>query len=844
MGLPIAAPWRSTRPGVARAPLAIASGRLGAVFSFHFMLLAALCVGSFALAVSHPWSHAYIGDAQYGDAAYWDFAGENWARGYVGAKAPDIRPGYSVFLGIVYILFGPRFQNAFVAQSLLYAVGVGMVFAIGRRIGGTLTGLLAGLMLALDPYIWEWNATSTTELLGSIANLGGVWFLIRSLTSRRPFVDVGLFGICLAVANVVRPVTLPFLAPALFVLFLRFRGGWLKRAQLVLVGIGATMLALLPSVAYQYAATGDPGLSSNSAANLYAASSPTYRTWTPAIYDAVAADLAARGVTVTAETVNAEFTRLTILNYVQHPDFQIGRIVDGFHDYGAFEGQTERPDQYTFFRPFVVLGTVALALLLVFARGGRSRAWVGLTAVPVVLVLFLTPAPALVVLELLGLAFGLRAAIRNNPRVTALAVVGLYWLTTGLMAILTTGIAGFFLNRLYTQVEPERVILIAVGALGVSLLPVPGRLRARVLALRWVAQYSPRLPRAARAIPALALVASLLVVLFGGTLLIAANVAPASASETYPVPTSADLDVLAAKLRLPSPPRYLDTQSYDALHTSLVSSKLPETPLAYAVPGQFTRFLWYLSDQSRTLFWFVFADRTRPPSLDRNLLTAEAPGYLREPDLGNKLGLLVLLPTNAYFDATGDVSQQNVLGARAFVPWDPDQHRFRLDAPMVFPLTTPLYDHVRFDLAHKNGSISEFGPVRVQAGDRLIRALEFQPKPDDTTRQASLTYPRVWIPTNAVFHAWISLHPRLFNHADLGLVHVEVRASADNREVTVADQVLDAMDPTQRVYLPLQADVSAFGGSVADLTIRVWGADPRAQQAPDVLIGEPQLIMP
>src|SRR6266581_9286589 len=141
MGLPIAAPWRFGRPGISRAPPAVVSGRLGLVFSFDFILLLVLCVGSFGLALSHPWSHAYIGDAQYGDAAYWDFAGENWARGYVGAKAPDIRPGYSVFLGIVYTLFGPRFQNAFVAQSILYAVGVGMVYGIGKRIGGTLTGL-------------------------------------------------------------------------------------------------------------------------------------------------------------------------------------------------------------------------------------------------------------------------------------------------------------------------------------------------------------------------------------------------------------------------------------------------------------------------------------------------------------------------------------------------------------------------------------------------------------------------------------------------------------------------------------------------------------------------------
>src|SRR5438105_9952992 len=139
MGLPVAAPQRiPTRLGLTRGTHAIVSGRLSAVHSFDFMLVLVLCVGSFVLALAHPWSHAYIGETQYGDAAYWDFAGENWARGYVAIKFPDIRAGYSVFLGIVYALVGSSFQHAFVGQALLFAASVGLVFAIGRMLRGRL----------------------------------------------------------------------------------------------------------------------------------------------------------------------------------------------------------------------------------------------------------------------------------------------------------------------------------------------------------------------------------------------------------------------------------------------------------------------------------------------------------------------------------------------------------------------------------------------------------------------------------------------------------------------------------------------------------------------------------
>lgn len=845
MDVPVATPWRVTmRWRFNTALAALVRERLGVATSFDFAVLFVLCVGSFVLALAHPWSHAYVGDAQYGDAAYWDFAGENWARGYVGAKAPDIRPGYSVFLGIVYSLFGARFQNAFIAQSLLYAIGVGMVFSIGKRIGGRLTGLLAALMLALDPYMWEWNATSTTELLGSIANLAAVFFLIRALSSRRALIDVALFGACLAIANIVRPVTLPFLAPALLVLLVKSRGALVTRVGLATIAVSATAVALVPSIAYQYAATGDPGLSSNSAANLYAASDPAYGTWTPAIYDAVAAGLSARGVVVTTESMNAEFTRLTIQNYLQHPGYQVARVVDAFRQYGAFEGETERPEQYTFFRPYVALAAVALAIVLVLTRLVRTRVWVLAPALLVAAVLVVLPAPALVVAAILGLIFGVRAVIARNPRVTSLAVVGLYWLTTGLMAILTTGIAGFFLNRLYTQVEPERVILIAAGVLGLALLPIRTRQRARALSLRELAEFVPRLPRIVQSVPALAGALSIVVALLGTGSLVAANVVPVKASEAYIPPTPTDLQTLAATLELPAPPQYVDASSYAQVYASLVSGKLPSAPTVYAIPGQFTRFLWYLADQDRTLYWYVFSDRARPASLDLARITAESVGQLTDTNYGNRDGLLIAVTDSAYFDATGDVTLQNVVTARAFVPWDDVAHRFRVDSPTVFPLAIPLYDHARFGAADRAGNVSEAGPLRVRSDGRLLRALSFVPSRVVAAgeRDAAITYRDIWIPTGAHLKGWIALHPRLFGNSSVGIERVQIGVATATGTVQLAEYELDPLDTEQRSYAPVDVDLTALAGDTVGLQLRVLSSTTSADGG-EVLVAEPRLVV-
>jgi hypothetical protein len=52
---------------------------------------------------------------------------------------------------------------------------------------------------------------------------------------------------------------------------------------------------------------------------------------------------------------------------------------------------------------------------------------------------------------------------RRGARQLGALLIALFWLSVGVLAILTTGIEGFFLNRLHTQVEPERALLLVAA---------------------------------------------------------------------------------------------------------------------------------------------------------------------------------------------------------------------------------------------------------------------------------------------------------------------------------------------------------------------------------------------
>lgn len=810
----------------------------------------AIQLGLFGLtlgfALTHPWSHALVGEAQFGDAAYWDLAGENWARGYIANKVPDIRPGYSLFLGIVYSLSGADFRHAFVAQALLFSLAALMVYQIGKRLGGRSAGLLAGIMLALNPYMAEWVALSTTETLGSVCNLAALYFLLRVVWRPCRMADTVLFGISLGFANAVRPLTLLFVIPVILITLALARTSWKRRVVLSVGMVAGLAVPLALGVMYQYWGTGEVGLSSNTAANFYGASSPKYKTWTNEMYVEVADRLKARGIEASAANMDAEFWRLTVFNYVQHPLFQLQRIGRGFAKYALFEGERERSDRYTFFRPHLVAGgllAVALALYL------RDKTRLLRRAVVTGLFAVLMPVAALTVARGMGVINGLQMVRRRpHPREVAWGLIAFYWMLVGLSQALVGGTEGFFLHRLYTQVEPVNTVLITLGALQLLMVGLPKSMAmVRVLNLSTLARRMGLLPAPLeKAGSILGATAGLLLTL-GAARMVVANITP-SQPEPFIAPDTVELRTLMERLGLPRPIHYVGTsEAFDNSLPLLTRTSLPEQIDTYAVPGQFSRFLWYVADQDRTEFWFFFANRPRPDSLDRNLLWTEATGRLDVARFRDRYGLLVLAPTNAYFISSGDWKQLNLIPARAFVPWDPQRNRFAMEGVVVFPLPTLLVDPTRIAAATVKGQAGPAGQVIVNSGGPNLRTLSLQPSlplSGGPYKESAITFSDMEILPGARFKSFISLHPRLFGLSNSPPVSLQLWVNSGGRDVPVAERVLHAKSQVgERMYVPFDADLSRYAGQRIKLTLRAVGS-AATRDLDEVLIGEPRIVTP
>ncbi len=815
--------------------------------TIDFAIRVALFTLAFGFSLAHPWSHAIVGETLYGDAAYWDVAAESWARGYIATKVPDIRPGYSLFLGAVYSLAGVDFRHAFIAQALIFGVAVAIVYAIGKRLGGRLAGIVAGLMLALDPYMDEWVALSTTEILGSVCNVAALFFLLRVF--RRPHrpADAAAFGILLGYANIVRPLSLFFLAPAMLaMLFLIATAPGKRRAALALASAAGVALPLAFGVAYQYWRTRELGLSSNTAANFYGASSPKYRTWKPEIYSEVTALLQSRGMAATRQNMDAMFWRLTFRNYLQDPGFQIRRIAEGFGKYALFEGERERPERYTFSRPYLLAGGLLALAAALYRRGERKRLWVVAAAGALAL---LAPAGAIAVARGMGVLSGFRM-LRRRPqaREVGWGLLASYWVLIGFSQALAGGAEGFLLHRLYTQVEPINTILVVLGALQAATIGLPkgvGLIRSLHLS-RWARRLGPLAAPARWAGPTLAAVAGLAVTL-GAARMAIANVAPPK-PQLFAAPEAAELENLRKRIGLPRPVQYVgDLRKFLQVLPVLEQTTPPTRVDAYAVPGQMSRFLWYMDEQDRTEFWFFFGNSIRPASLEGARLMAEASRRLDLATFGRRYGLLVVAPANSYLISAGQPGLIDLITVRAFVPWDAQWNRFSMDRAVVFPLSTWLVDGARLAAARVDGQAGEGGPVAVNPGGPTLRTISLRPSlpvGQAGTRESAITFRNLEIRAGARFQSFTSVHPRLFQHFDSPPVTLQVWVSSGRTETLVGERLLQGKGKQdEQRYLPFQAALDRYAGQTVCLKLRAIGSGATPEMD-EVLVGEPRIVTP
>jgi 4-amino-4-deoxy-L-arabinose transferase-like glycosyltransferase len=172
------------------------------------------------------------GRLQANDAQFF-FRAENFAR-Y--AKLAWWPPGYPWFLGVVYSIAGPSARAAVAVQVLLGTLVCGLVYAIGTRAVSRRTGILAALLIAVNPtYVFATNLLAS-ENLAVVGMTLGLWWAARSTAPARSAVDA---GIAFASAALVRAVCAGVaMVAALWIL----RSSRVRAAQLG----AAFLLALAP----------------------------------------------------------------------------------------------------------------------------------------------------------------------------------------------------------------------------------------------------------------------------------------------------------------------------------------------------------------------------------------------------------------------------------------------------------------------------------------------------------------------------------------------------------------------------------------------------------------------
>src|SRR5690606_41610425 len=103
----------------------------------------------------------------------------------VGAGDSDLAPLYPAFLAGVYATLGRDTIAVALVQMGLDAVTVALIFAIGRRVAGTLTGLIAAACYGLYPYLVFQNLTINDTVVFIFLLALGVALAYRTRASRR-----------------------------------------------------------------------------------------------------------------------------------------------------------------------------------------------------------------------------------------------------------------------------------------------------------------------------------------------------------------------------------------------------------------------------------------------------------------------------------------------------------------------------------------------------------------------------------------------------------------------------------------------------------------------------------
>ncbi len=179
--------------------------------------------------------------------------------------------GWPAFLAGLFLVTGPSFAAVEALNLVLWSVSGGLVYALGRRLGGRAVGLLAGILVAVAPTMTVYAMRASSEAL-FIPLLLIVCLLLTSARETPSLRRAAIAGVLLGVAILVRStaVLLPLVLPLWLLLRRPRRESW--RAALVLAS--ASCLVLLPWAVRNEAVMHSFTLSTNGGYTLWIGANP------------------------------------------------------------------------------------------------------------------------------------------------------------------------------------------------------------------------------------------------------------------------------------------------------------------------------------------------------------------------------------------------------------------------------------------------------------------------------------------------------------------------------------------------------------------------------------------
>lgn len=168
---------------------------------------------------------------------------------------PRYPPWFPVLVVLpAYVLCGHEPGNAILPITLLAVTGVGLAFAIGKRISSNTGGVLAALGVVILPSYSRWATQVMVDVPCAVLMLGSCLVYLHLRTKPQSTLIYFGAGLLVAVTTLFRPVFAAMLLPFVFET-LRQRKGFFLRGLLLLAPMAAAAAA---TFAYNAATFGSP----------------------------------------------------------------------------------------------------------------------------------------------------------------------------------------------------------------------------------------------------------------------------------------------------------------------------------------------------------------------------------------------------------------------------------------------------------------------------------------------------------------------------------------------------------------------------------------------------------